>query len=98
MPRVWGWGVNRVVYKYALPIEDHPVIRMPVGAIVLSVGVQFGAPFVWAMVDPTQPGEERRFRFAGTGHPLGDFGGGARFVGTFQMDGGALVFHLFEVA
>ncbi len=51
------------------------------------------APFIWALVDTDAPEEARVFHVRGTGHPADALG---RYVGTFQIDGGALVFHLFE--
>ena len=40
----------------------------------------------------------RHFRLSGTGHPLGeDYLRIINYIGTFQMENGALVFHLFEI-
>lgn len=98
---------NRTVYKYTIPITDHVTIDLPVGAQVLSVGVQKGvnvqgypeAMCLWALVRPKGPTEKRRFRIFGTGHPIkpGDLLF-SRFLGTVMLEGGALVFHVFEVA
>lgn len=35
----------------------------------------------------------RHFRIKGTGHAADDIGD---YIGTFQLNGGSLVFHLFE--
>lgn len=68
---------------------------MPVGAMVLSVQVQRMMPYIWALVDPDLPPlEERLFYVVGTGHPLSDNPG--KYIGTFQLLEGGLVFHLFE--
>jgi hypothetical protein len=45
-------------------------------------------------VDPKGPLRPRRFRVAGTGHELEPYVD--RYIGTFQMLGGTLVFHVFE--
>ena len=82
------------IWKYPLRIKDDPTLSMPAGARVLCVQVQGDQPMVWAMVDPLKPTEVRRFRLAGTGHPIDTDPG--RYVGTFQAHNGALVFHLFE--
>jgi len=51
-------------------------------------------PQLWAYVDPTEPRVTRKFRIIGTGHPIATDPGD--YIGTFQMGGGALVFHVFE--
>ncbi len=84
------------IWKYTLAVSDHPVITMQKGAIILSVDVQHGAGVqVWALVDPEAPTELRRFRVAGTGHPLEEDIELLRFIGTVQMMGGQLVWHIF---
>lgn len=85
---------KNVVYKYPIALQDEFAVHLPVGARVLCVQVQRGQPFIWAhhTAESTKV-VPRRFRLAGTGHPIvGDW----RYVGTFQLEGGALVFHLFE--
>lgn len=52
---------------------------------------------VWALVNPEEPTERRPFRLAGTGHPIDYEADDLRFVGSFQLDGGTLIFHLFEI-
>ncbi len=87
--------MSDVIYKYVLKIEDTQTIRMPVTARILSVQVQRDVPCIWAVVDLDVIGfEDRQFIVYGTGHLMtGDEG---RFIGTFQMARGSLVFHLFE--
>ena len=82
------------IWKYTLPVNDHPVLPMQKGAKVLSVDVQHGDIQVWALVDPEAPKELRGFRVAGTGHPLEEEITSMRFIGTVQM--GDLVWHIFE--
>lgn len=85
------------VHKYPMPCEDHFVMTLPIGARLLSVQVQRGQPCLWAIVDPSAANETRRFRFAGTGHPITERAEVLVFVSTFQMEGGSLVFHVFEI-
>ena len=86
-----------VVYKYSLVADDDVKIMMPKGARSLSVQVQRGSPCLWALVDGGAPLVERHFKIFGTGNSVPDFSPPLPFVGTFQLDGGALVFHVFEV-
>jgi hypothetical protein len=85
----------RTIYKYPVEVDDEFTIGLPEGARVLSVDTQHGEPVMWALVDPTAPTTNRTFRVIGTGHPIEDAAELA-FVGTFQMRGGSLIFHLFE--
>lgn len=86
------------VWKYPLPVADDVSIGLPAGARPLSVQVQDGQPCLWALVDPSNPIEPRRFRIAGTGHPLWpDDLDSLIHISTFQLHDGALVFHVFEV-
>lgn len=87
------------VHKYPVPIplSDWFHLDLPSGARVLAVQMQYGHPMIWVLVDPTLPLTRRVFRLAGTGHPI-DLVPEQRleYVGTFQIDGGALIFHIFE--
>jgi hypothetical protein len=85
------------VWKYPVTIIDDWTISLPAGAQVLTVANQGEQACLWALVDPSQPTtERRRFRIAGTGHPIGT-SDDLRYINTFQLMAGALVFHLFEV-
>lgn len=86
----------RTIYKYPLRIVDEQTVRMPIGAELLSVQMQNGLPCLWATVDPDLGERSRRILIRGTGHPL--TGQEGRHISTFQMQGGALVFHAFEAA
>lgn len=94
--------VQRVIYRYRLPITDRPSLGLPEGATVLSVGPprdERDELDLWALVDPnndTMMGRVRRdFRIVGTGHDVpADIGS---FVGTVATHQGSLVWHVFEV-
>jgi len=86
----------KFVWKFPIPVDDIVTVDMPRGAKILHVAEQRGVPHLWALVTQGEPLERRTFRFAGTGHPIEDRHA-ETFVGTFTMQGGALVFHLFEV-
>lgn len=91
--------MSRAVWKYPLQFPpmagDVYVVPMPAGARVLTAQMQAGLLAIWALVDPTAEPEPRRFRVAGTGHPIEQEI--AAYIGTFQLADGALVFHVFEV-
>lgn len=83
------------IWKWEFPITDEFALDMPLGARIVHVDVQRGTPCLWAIVVPDDPKVERRFRVYGTGHPI--TGSSQWHVGSFQMLGGHLVWHLFEV-
>lgn len=85
------------VHKYPIELTDRFAVNMPRDATCLYVATQQGVPQVWARVDTNSPIEFRQFYLRGTGHDLGD-AAEANYVGSFQLQGGALVFHLFEKA
>jgi len=84
------------IWKWTLSVLDVQTVQMPKGAQVLSVQVQDGEPQLWAMVDEQAPTEPRTFATYGTGHPLPDVANHGRFVSTYQMHSGRLVFHVFD--
>lgn len=88
--------MDRTIYKYPLTVADRQEIRMPDGAQILCVQVQRGMPCVWALVDPAAPQARKAIYIYGTGHAIPADPG--RYIGTFQVQGGDLVFHVFEHA
>ena len=88
--------MKRVVWKFPFEVADEFYLRMPAGAEILHVDVQSGQPCLWVLVDSDRPTVARGFRLAGTGHTIGDYSPAWKFVGTFLVHGGALVFHLWD--
>lgn len=87
----------KAVWKWPLNVVDKQDIFMPAGAEMLTVQVQDGKPCLWAMVDPSLPKERRVLCTAGTGHAIQEETG-LDYVGTYQLEDGALVFHVFVTA
>lgn len=83
------------IFKYLLYPSDSFELELPKGAKILTVQVQFEKPQIWALVDPNADNEKRQFRMIGTGHEIKEKN--LTYIGTFQMMGGHLVWHLFEV-
>lgn len=88
--------MSAMVWKYRVKVTDEFTIDMPEGAQVLGVQMQHDHPYIWALVDPQRPLAPRTFALFGTGHGFDPCG--LAYVGTFQMHGGAFVFHLFARA
>lgn len=86
-----------VVWKFPVPVEGEFAIEMPLDAVLRCVQTQHGEPFLWAEVNPNRDPEPRKFRLIGTGHPIKVGSELLEYVGTFQLWGGDLVWHLYEV-
>lgn len=89
--------MNSSIWKYSAPLQDLIRLMLPEGAQTLSVQMQGGGkdPQLWVFVpDVGAPRVERQLIWLGTGQSAPANPG--RFIGTVQLHGGALVFHLFE--
>lgn len=82
----------RTIWKFKL--EHECTVKMPAGAEILSVREQGQGIYVWALVDPKAPSEDRYFVGIGTGHDVPDEP--LKFLGSAHLDDGAMVFHIFE--
>ena len=90
------------IFKYPLPLvvkggvaqwNSNIEAEIPAGAQILSVAIQFGAPVMWAKVDPEAEKKTRSLFILATGAEVPD---GVRFIGTLIFEDGGLVFHIFE--
>jgi len=87
----------RTIWKYTLVLGGSAKFRMPKGAKVLCAQEQFQQFCIWAVVDTSQPGEEREFILLGTGNPIMVPDANLKYVDTMQTQDGHFVGHLFEV-
>ena len=85
------------VFKYPVKLEDRFALDIPRGGEILTVDMQAEKPQLWALVNPEAYTEKRYFRVAGTGHPIKFNKEDLKFISTFQMMKGALIFHVFEL-
>lgn len=86
----------RSIWKFEIEVTDDQLIEMPAWAEILAVQTQNGRPCLWARVDPEATKMKRRILTHGTGHQVPSTTGD--YIGTYQVQGGALVFHVFEAA
>lgn len=88
--------VVKQVWKFSLyPYKTE--IEMPFRAEILTVQTQNDAAYIWALIIPTNKKELRHFEIYGTGHDIPyDMGEERKYINTFQLHDGELVFHLFE--
>lgn len=85
--------VKKAVWKYNL--DEVTKIGVPSGYQILTVQLQQGIPCVWILVNTENPKEEVTIKIYGTGHTIEDNIG--KYLGTFQVASGTLIFHAFEV-
>jgi len=70
---------------------------MPAGAKILTVAMQIGVACLWAEVNTGAIGKHKRtISIFGTGHRMPDDPGA--YIGSFMLDGGALVFHVYDAS
>jgi hypothetical protein len=83
------------VWKYRMRpgVTELPI---PEGARALCAREQFGEVCVWMLVDPAQTPVTRTFEIYGTDHQIVGTAAGLTYLGTAFLEGGALVFHVFE--
>jgi len=94
-------SMKKSIWKFSLEIISYQKLFMPKGAKILTVQSQYNAPYIWAICNiEEREKEERKFEIFGTGNPYYEnhfFGMGHNYIGTFQLDNGAFVWHLFEL-
>lgn len=91
------------IHKYRIKMIELFRLNLPEGSEVIHVGVQHGIQQMWIRVDTAKPERETLFGVFGTGHDMGkvDEDGnsnpvlGSPHLGSFMLQGGDLVFHLF---
>lgn len=85
--------MKKQIWKFPLSSKD-ATVEMPEHAEILTVQAQGEIPCIWAIVNPDNEKELRHFEIYGTGHDL--TASKKKYIGTFQVNGGAFVYHLFE--
>jgi len=88
--------MKKRIWKFEIKPYDLAV-KIPKGAEILTVQTQNGNPYIWALVCPENEKEERYFEIYATGDEIQSDGGiNRKYINTFQLESGSLVFHLFE--
>lgn len=85
-----------VIWKYKLQCCSEQELELPLNAQILCVQVQNENPHLWVMCDPAEKRKETRVIYTfGTGHKFEELST-RKYIGTFQLQGGKLVFHVFD--
>lgn len=88
------------IWEFPLETTDVQRIEMPVGAEILTIQTQNEVPCIWALVDTGTSVLKckRTFNIFRTGHNIPELVDSHRkYIGTYQLNNGGLVFHCFEL-
>lgn len=88
--------MSKSIWKFQLETTDIQIIEMPADVEILTIQIQNGVPCIWALVSPDAPKRKVAFEIYGTGNPVPE-NAKRKYIGTYQLEKGALVFHCFEV-
>lgn len=88
--------MNGSIWKFPLAVTDHQFVEMPAASRILCVQAQRGVPCLWAVVYVSQPLVRRSVFTYGTGRPFDMRHPWPEYVGSYQLNGGDLVFHVFD--
>ena len=89
---------NNTIWKFGFSPSNEISITMPKGAEILTLQTVGNNPFIWAFVNSEAENEKRHFKMYGTGHIIQiKENTMERYIGTYQLYEGTLVFHLWEV-
>lgn len=84
------------IWKYPLAATQENKFAVPAGAKLLCAQSQHDWPNAWFEVEDSNPKEERTLYMFGTGHKIDVPLDTIRYVDTLQIQGGQLVFHVYE--
>ena len=88
--------MDKVIWKFPLKVTDHQDIVMPKGSIILSVQVQHGTPCLWALINnPEADKEVIQIVTYGTEVATTEAIDRYGFIGSYQLDSGIFVGHVF---
>lgn len=88
--------MSQKIYKCRLEIADKQAVSIPRESEILCVQVQNGNPYIWFKCDDIIDQCLFKFELFGTGQKMDD-NVNRKYIGTFQMHDGSLVWHLFQI-
>lgn len=85
--------MTNIIYKYPLNLGHKQIVNLPADPAFLTVQLHYGSPTLWAVVTPEKPPKKYIVSLVGTGAE--SVSTKAMYLGTIQLNEGALVFHAF---
>lgn len=88
--------MKRVIHKYEIPIEQEFTIRTTKFACLLSIQIdeKTNKPCMWFLEDSEGEKVDFKYKIIGTGQ-LTDLNA-YEYAGTFQIEKGGLILHVFS--
>ena len=83
-----------IIYKYELALTYKSIIKLPANSTILSLQTQSGIPCIWVWMDVGKKTEVEVILYTIPTGQVTDLEN-AKFLGTYQLAEGALVFHVF---
>lgn len=83
------------IFKYPLSITSRQIVALPYGSKVLYVAEQYGSAVLYALVTDVREDQDHDIRCVGTGQQI-NFPTDSP-LGVVKLEGGALMFHFFEI-
>lgn len=84
----------KTIFKFPLMMTEQQRVAMPIGAQMLTVQMQNDTPCLWALVDKSNNLHDVKIFTVGTGHEITR--DDLVYIGTYQVYGGKLIFHVFR--
>ena len=93
-----SYDPSLTIWKVPIKPTDEQTISLPKDAVILTIQIQNENPYLWALVNPAAELENRYIQIFGTGYPINyDTPISRKYITTFQMANGQIVFHAFEL-
>lgn len=87
------------IFKYTLALIDAQDIYLPSSAQILTIQTQYETPQLWALVDPdVVVSQARTILIFGAGNEITEDIQRLKYISTFQLARGRLIFHAFELS
>ena len=84
----------KTIHKF--PLAPPFILNIPANAKILTVQAVDNMPFVWVELDTDEPYIKRNLMVVGTGHSFPKHVTKHEYIGTFQVDGGEIIIHVYE--
>lgn len=85
--------MNKTIWKFPLTTTDVQTVEIPSDYEILTIQIQDGIAYMWALVSPDVRMIKIVIETFGTGQPMKN--GLRKYIGTLQIPG-PLVFHYFQ--
>lgn len=83
------------IWKFKLKEDDSQTMWMQKDAEILTVMMQYGSPYIFAMVDPSKDKEKRKFIVLREGNSFDV--NIEKYIGSYKSYGGSFIWHVFEI-